>query len=166
MQGVPAIARWSRRLVDRLRNPEYRSAFVAENVRTKISYQIRALRAQRGWQQKTLAERMGKPQSVVCRLEDPDYGKPSIQSLLEIAAAFDVALVIEFVGFKEFLRRTRDVSPGKLTAPSFDERQFSSFTSVFNDASRYSTAFTQNVAGFQSVAALPSSTASLEATVH
>ena len=85
-----------------------------EHVQTGISYQSRTLRAQRGWAQKKLADVMGKPQSVVSRLENPDYGKLSVSTLLEFAAAFDVALLIQFVSFPEFLRRTRDVSPKHL----------------------------------------------------
>jgi hypothetical protein len=66
---------------------------------------------------------MGKPQSVVSRLEDPDYGKVSIQTVLDGAAAFDVALLVQYVSFPEFLQRTRDVSPEALRVDSFDERQ-------------------------------------------
>ena len=79
------------------------------------------MRSQRGWNQKKLAEVMNKPQSVVCRIEDPDYGKLGIQTLLEVGAAYDVALVIQYVGFPEFLRRTRDVSPEALGATSFQD---------------------------------------------
>jgi len=114
------IARLSK-LIGKLKDREYRAAYVEENVRTGIAFQVRALRSQRGWTQKKLAEVMGKPQSVVCRIEDPDYGKLSVQTLLEVAAAFDVALVIQYVGFPEFLRRTRDVSPDALGARSFED---------------------------------------------
>ncbi len=113
----------SKRLLEKLKSKAYRQAYVAEHVRTGIAFQIRALRAQRGWSQKRFAEELGKPQSVVSRLEDPDYGKVSVQTLLEGAAAFDVALLIQYVSFPEFLHRTQDVSPEALQADSFDERQ-------------------------------------------
>jgi transcriptional regulator with XRE-family HTH domain len=118
------FANLSKRLFEKLKSKSYRDAYVAEHVRTGIAYQIRALRAQRGWSQKRLAEEMSKPQSVVSRLEDPDYGKVSLQTVLEGAAAFDVALLVQYVSFPEFLRRTEDVSPEALQADSFDERQF------------------------------------------
>lgn len=124
------IANLSKRLFEKLKSKSYRGAYVAEHVRTGIAYQIRALRTQRGWSQKRLAEEMGKPQSVVSRLEDPDYGKVSIQTLLEGCAAFDVALVVQYVSFPEFLRRTRDVSPEALRADSFDEQQLRPITLV------------------------------------
>ena len=117
------IATLSRNLYERLLRKPYRDAYVTEHVQTGISYQSRALRAQRGWAQKKLADVMGKPQSVVSRLENPDYGKLSVSTLLEVAAAFDVALLIQFVSFPEFLRRTRDVSPETMYAESFSEKQ-------------------------------------------
>lgn len=117
------FANLSKRLFEKLKSKSYRDTYVAEHVRTGIAYQIRALRTQRGWSQKRLAEEMGKPQSVVSRLEDPDYGKVSVQTVLDGAAAFDVALLVQYVSFPEFLRRTRDVSPEALQADSFDERQ-------------------------------------------
>ncbi len=113
----------TKRLFEKLKSKSYREAYVAEHVRTGIAYQIRALRTQRGWSQKRLAEEMGKPQSVVSRLEDPDYGKVSIQTVLEGAAAFDVALLVQYVSFPEFLRRTQDVSPEALRVDRFDEQQ-------------------------------------------
>lgn len=118
------IATLSRNLFERLKRKAYRSAYVSEHVRTGVAYQIRALRDQRGWPQKKLAQEMNKPQSVVSRLEDPDYGKLSIQTLLEVADAFDVALLIQYVSYPDFLRRTRDVSGASMEADSFDEKQF------------------------------------------
>jgi len=67
-------------------------------------------------------------QSVVSRLEDPDYGKVSIQTVLEGAAAFDVALLVQYVSFPVFLRRTRDVSTEALQAESFNEQQLRPIT--------------------------------------
>jgi transcriptional regulator with XRE-family HTH domain len=122
------IANLSKRLFEKLKSKSYREAYVAGHVRTGIAYQIRALRTQRGWSQKKLAEEMGKPQSVVSRLEDPDYGKVSIQTVLEGAAAFDVALLVQYVSFPEFLWRTRDVSPEALQAESFNEQQLRPIT--------------------------------------
>ena len=69
-----------------------------------------------------LPTRAGFLQSVVSRLEDPDYGKVSIQTVLEGAAAF------EYVSFPEFLRRTRDVSTEALQAESFNEQQLRPIT--------------------------------------
>jgi transcriptional regulator with XRE-family HTH domain len=118
------IVNFSKRVLAKLLSKKYRDAFVAENVRTGIAYQIRALRDQRNsMSQKGLGDLMGKPQSVVSRLEDPDYGKPTVQTLLEVAGAFDVALLVQFVTHREFLRRMSDVSPKGLEVDSFSSSQ-------------------------------------------
>ncbi len=114
----------SRKFFDKLRRKSYREAYVEESVRTGVAYQIRAIREQRGWSQKKLADILGKPQSVVSRIEDPDYGKLSVQTLLEVAAALDVALLIQYVDFPELIARTRDVSPQAMHADGFSEDQF------------------------------------------
>lgn len=116
---------WTERLVKKLSRPDYRHEYVAEGVKTWIARQIRALRDQRNWSQGDLGERMDKPQSAISRIEDPDYGKLSLQTLLEVARAYDVGLVVKFVDYPTFLRETKAMDSGSLTVPSFDERQFS-----------------------------------------
>src|SRR3954462_6877822 len=108
--AVFAIFNLGKKLLAKLQRKSYRTAYVAEHVRRGIAYQIRALRDQRGWKQGELSERLKKPQSVVCRLEDPSYGKVSVQTLLEVAASFDVALQVRFVPFSTFLAQTRDLT--------------------------------------------------------
>lgn len=115
----------SERQLTQLADKEYRDAYVAEHVRTGIAFQIRALREQRDlMSQAELGRRMGKPQSVVSRLEDPDYGKLTLQTLFEVASAFDVALVVQFANYPEFIARTRNVSPQALAVTSFSPSQF------------------------------------------
>jgi transcriptional regulator with XRE-family HTH domain len=99
--------------------PGFRRGFMSETVRSGIAHQVRAMRDKRGWNQKELGDRAGKPQSVISRLEDPDYGKVNIQTLIELAEAFDVALLVKFVGFGELLAQTGDLSPEGLNAPSY-----------------------------------------------
>ena len=118
------IVNLSKKLFEKLKKKTYRDAYVAENARTGIAYQIRAMREQRSMQQGSLASKLGKPQSVVSRLENPDYGKYTLSSLLEIASAFDVALVVRFVNYPEFIRQTRNVSPSDLEVDSFDVGAF------------------------------------------
>ena len=96
-----------------------RDTYLAAQTRTKITAQIRTLRSQRGWSQGEFAKRLGKPQSNVSRLENRDYGSFTLATLLELAAAFDVGLSVEFVRYDDFLRRTNDLSPGALNVPDF-----------------------------------------------
>lgn len=121
-----AISSLGKKLLSKLKRKGYRASYVAEHVRRGVAYQIRALRDQREWDQGEFSKRLGKPQSVVCRLENPSYGKMSVHTLLEIASAFDVALQVRFVPFSAFLAHTRDVTAGSMGAASFeDEAAFS-----------------------------------------
>jgi transcriptional regulator with XRE-family HTH domain len=102
---------------------EYRSAFIAAHIRNGIAFQLRAMRDARGWDQKEVAKRLGntKLQPVVSRYENPDYGRFSISTLLELAAAFDVALVVKFAPFREVVGWESKLSESSLNVPSFND---------------------------------------------
>jgi transcriptional regulator with XRE-family HTH domain len=119
--AVFALSNVRKRLWEKLQRRAYRQAYLAEHVRRGIAYQIRALRDQRGWKQGEFSKRLDKPQSVVCRLEDPNYGKVTVQTLLEVANVFDVALEVRFVPYSSFVLNTRDVSSSAMHVPSFDD---------------------------------------------
>jgi transcriptional regulator with XRE-family HTH domain len=118
----------SRRIVRELSDREFRNTYKRARVRSKLAYQIRALRKQRDWLQGKLAEVMNKPQSTVSRFEDDDYGKLTLETLFEISDAFDLGLVVEFVGYQEFLVRTSDLSSDRLRASSFDAKSLEFLT--------------------------------------
>ena len=107
------------KLLKKLRNKEYRDGYVSAHVRTWVAHQIRSLRNQNGLSQADLAQRLSSKQSVVSRMEDPAYGKMTIQSLLDIGSNLDVALWIQFISYPEFIRRTRDVSTARMEVPSY-----------------------------------------------
>jgi transcriptional regulator with XRE-family HTH domain len=106
-----------------LKDRVFRQSYVEEHVRAGVAHQIKAMRESRGWSQAQLAEKCGKSQSNIARIEDPDYGKFSIQTLLEIAHSFDVWLSLEFVSFSKGLTRTADRSVKALNAISFEDEQ-------------------------------------------
>ena len=104
-------------------NKEYREAFVEENIRNGIAFQIRALRKRHQLSQEQLGQRAGMAQNVISRLEDPEYGKFTINTLLTLATAFDVALIVKFVPFSELFRSLKNLSPEVLAASSFAEEK-------------------------------------------
>jgi transcriptional regulator with XRE-family HTH domain len=108
---------------DEFEEKAYREAFVAENISTGIAFQIRALRKKEVWSQEELGNRSGKPQNVISRLENPDYGKFTISTLLDIASAFDVALMVRFVPFSCLRFSLNDLSESALAVPKFEEER-------------------------------------------
>lgn len=106
---------------EKLHDKAYRDAYVESHIEVGIPHQIRALREQKGreWSQGELGRRCGKPANVISRLEDPEYGSYTIRTLLQIASACDVALLVKFVSYSRFLREFEDVSPQALEVPSF-----------------------------------------------
>jgi transcriptional regulator with XRE-family HTH domain len=111
----------SKRFADELSEKEMRDAYLSAQIRTKLTNQIRAIRSLRGWSQGEFAKILGKPQSNVSRLENREYGSFTLNTLFELASAFDVGLVVEFVPYDDFLRRTHDLSPSHLQVGSFSK---------------------------------------------
>lgn len=118
----------SRRVALELSDDEFRNTYKRARVRSKLAYQIRALRKQRDWLQGKLAQIMSKPQSTVSRFEDADYGKLTLETLFEISDAFDLALIVEFVSYPEFLVRTSNLSVENLHTPSFSTKSLEFLT--------------------------------------
>jgi transcriptional regulator with XRE-family HTH domain len=110
--------------IARMDNEEYRHSFLEEMVKGWIVHQIRALRDHRGWTQQELGDRCKKPQSTIARLEDRDYGGCSVNTLLKLACAFDVALEIKFVNWPTFIDGTRDLSVNAMRVESWSRDQF------------------------------------------
>lgn len=109
------------RLILKLKEKKYRDAYVGEHLSNVVSSQIHKLRTSRALSQQGLGKMIGTSQNVISRLEDPDYGKFSLQTLLKLASAFDVALTVKFIGFGKFVSEFEDISPDNITVRSFAE---------------------------------------------
>ena len=120
--GLP----WSKSFIAQLSDEDVRKEFVADQVRTRIALMIRALREQdgRGWSQTKLGKLMGKPPNVVSRLEDPDYGKMSLQTLLEVASAFGLPLMVDIPEWDDWLRKMAVSSTSSMHRQSFDADKY------------------------------------------
>lgn len=104
-----------------MQNKEYRDSYVSANLKNGLAHQIRTNRELRNLSQTELAAKCGvkTKQEAISRLEDPAYGNYSINTLLKIAAALDVALLVKFVPFSKFLIETADKTPNGLYAEEF-----------------------------------------------
>lgn len=107
-------------LLAKLKSKKFRTAFLSSSVRYRLALQTRALRKAIFDSQKRLGEAMGKPANVISRLENPNYGKVTLQTLLDLASAFDVGLVVEFASFNDVVERAEDLSEQSLIRLQFE----------------------------------------------
>jgi transcriptional regulator with XRE-family HTH domain len=92
-------------LLKELRSRDYRRAFVESHARESIAYQLRQMRKRKEWTGKDVAAALGneKLQPMISRYENPDYGKYTVSTLLQLADVFDVGLLVRFAPFSELV---------------------------------------------------------------
>ncbi len=112
----------AKQLWEGLEDLEYRREFSAD-VGTGLAFQIRMLRESRGWTQERLANLTGKQQETISQWENPNYGSYTLNSLKSLAAAFDVALIVRFAPFSELIDWSVNLTPARLSPPSFEEER-------------------------------------------
>jgi transcriptional regulator with XRE-family HTH domain len=146
--AAPSGSRWSDELVGLLTDDEFRHEYMSDQVRSYIAFQIRALREQRGWNQAELAQRNGTTQSTISRIEDPDYGKVSLQSCFELADTFGVALLVQFVEWDDWLSRMSNMSPSAMRKRSFNSERLKKTFQMEGQAARaFARALTEDQTG-------------------
>ena len=107
--------------IAKLRDSEYRKAYVSSQINIGISFQIRALMKSRGWTQESLAERTGMLQPRISAIQTPGKVRPNIETLRRLAEAFDCALVVRFVPYSELVLWSEQFDPDNFGIPTFDE---------------------------------------------
>ena len=108
------------KIVGKLRDHAYRSAFVASQINIGIPFQIKALMKTRGWTQEKLAERTGMLQPRISAILKPGKVRPNIETLRRIAEAFDCGLLVRFAPFSELARWSDSFDPEQFNVPAFD----------------------------------------------
>jgi transcriptional regulator with XRE-family HTH domain len=121
--GIQSPLSLKERLLNELKDPIYRRAFVEGHARDTIAFQLRMLRKAEGWEQGDVAERLGNRtlQPMISRYENPDYGRYSVRTLLALAEVFDVALVVRFEPFSELVEWDWASSATTLCPPRFEK---------------------------------------------
>jgi len=98
-----------RRLAEKMRDSKsYRDSYVASHTRQFLARQMREFRG--ALSQTEFGKQLDKQQTVISRLENPRYGKQTLQTMFEVAEKLDVALFVRFVDFPTFFRLTEDTS--------------------------------------------------------
>lgn len=100
---------------------EYRNAYAEDFLDMILARQIRALRKQRNLTQTQLADMIGTGQSRISDLESEEYGSMTVNTLKDLARAFDVTLAINFQSYADFMKRLDRTSMVDLQVPSFSD---------------------------------------------
>lgn len=101
---------------------DYRKEYVSSLLKRGTAMQIQALMKQKGWTQSQLAEHAGLTQGVISRASNPAYGNLTFNTVIELAAGFDVAFVGRFMPFSEFVKWVKNMPDEMAFAmPSFDK---------------------------------------------
>src|SRR5580700_9165029 len=116
-----SISLIKRNLAAKFSDKAYRDAFVAEQIFSRLPLKIRCLRESQGLTQRQLGTLAGMKQTWVSKLEDPNYGKLTISTLLRVASALDVALKIDFVPYSTVLSEALYRTEGDFLVPKFGD---------------------------------------------
>jgi ribosome-binding protein aMBF1 (putative translation factor) len=86
-------------------DPVEAAALEEERVNARTAREVYDLRNKAGMSQRELAKLVGTTASVICRLEDADYGGHSLGMLRRIAAALNRRVEIRLVPGRRRLQR-------------------------------------------------------------
>jgi transcriptional regulator with XRE-family HTH domain len=92
---------------------------MSARVAAAVSGQISAMRKSRNWNQDKLSSESGIKRSRISLLESGDYEGFTFSTLKKLASAFDVAVIVQFVSFREFLRWSESFNQAALVPESF-----------------------------------------------
>ena len=107
---------------ERIENKSRRSQYLANQIRLGLRFQMRALRKARGnMTQDELAKSIGSQQTAISRVENHNADRLSIPTLLKLAEAFDVGVVVRFEPIDDLVEWYDGLSPEKLAPRPSEE---------------------------------------------
>src|SRR4030043_287560 len=123
-----------------IQDKESRKQFIDEHINVGIAFQINGIRRRQKLTQKGLAELLGDTakQPLISSWENPNYGRYTLNTLKDLAKAFDVGLLIRFVPFSKMIDWTINLTGEVIAPPSFAKEQegfalFSHFSNIVTD---------------------------------
>jgi len=102
------------------RDRQYREAYMEAAVEQGVAWQIRINRTLRDMTHAQLADLIGTRANGISRLEDPEYGAHSLETLKLIAKAFDCALLVKFVPYSELAQESEHLSENDQYAAPYE----------------------------------------------
>lgn len=108
---------------ENLRDKDFRKQFIDEHVNVGIAFQVRSLRNRQNLEQSELAQLLGVKQPLISSWENPNYGNYTLNTLKNLAKAFDVGLLVRFVPFSTLIDWTVDLTSDAIAPPSFNEEE-------------------------------------------
>jgi len=108
---------------ENLRDKDFRKQFIDEHVNVGIAFQIRSLRNRQNLKQSELAQLLDVKQPLVSSWENPNYGKYTLNTLKNLAKAFDMGLLVRFVPFDTLIDWTVNLTSDAIAPPSFNEEE-------------------------------------------
>lgn len=108
-------------LINEMMDKEYRDAYVQSQIRTRLPFQLRALRKSMQLSQAELAKAAEMAQARISDLERPTGKLPKLDTLCRIASALDVAVEVRFVPFSELIEASENFDPDNVSIKTFEE---------------------------------------------
>jgi transcriptional regulator with XRE-family HTH domain len=109
-------------LINKLKkNKETRRDYLRAKLNIIIPSQIRALRLRAPMKQDELAQEADMLQPRISAMERPGATKFNLETLIRVAAALKVGLVVKFVSFSEMLRWQNDFSQDAFNVVTLDD---------------------------------------------
>jgi len=110
-------------LIDKLKtNKKSRASYIRAHIGVNVPSQLRALRRRReDMTQKQLADEAEMLQPRISVVERPGETKYNLETLVRLAAALKVGLIVKFVSFSEMLRWQNGFSQDSFDATTIDD---------------------------------------------
>jgi transcriptional regulator with XRE-family HTH domain len=107
--------------IEKLDDRKYREAYIRASINVNLPSQIRALRLNQEMTQKSLAGEARMKQPRISAMEKPGATRFNIETLVRLAVAFRVGLIVKFVPLSEMLAWENGFSQDSFNVVTFEQ---------------------------------------------